>query len=393
MNEETDAHLIESDLFELIMSIFLMLFGFVTIASLILFFVYIHIVAGFMILLFTWPIWIGIFYGLFRKADKEYEEIININKHPKLNSIINELVEKTGIKRPYKVVLREGSEVSVVGLNRKKLTIGLVALKYLSRKELKAIIAHEYGHFAHKDTVMGYAIWRIELFLAIQTDTFASNIGVNFLALFVIPTFIVLWILTHFFRLTSLWYSRQVEFRADAFASNIVGKQEFANALTKYVVVSWLFDVIAEQEIANYLSQDLQLKNIYEYMSSVYIEENVKKASDNELKQKSKFMDTHPSTSERLEKLGVESVSIEVNKHYPYYLENQTKYEEDASKLYTDTVHMNVVLQNSRVTEDGEIYTYTCNKCDTVINPDEDIKCPHCGAQLEKVGLKEYKLN
>tara|TARA_Y100000031_G_C8237191_1_gene393860 strand:- start:1242 stop:1721 length:480 start_codon:yes stop_codon:yes gene_type:complete len=148
----------------------MLIFGFGMIVCFLIAIGLIIYIYNFMFIVFCWPILVGIWLGIFRKSDKGYEMKLKQKDAKKLTGIINKIIKKTGQKKPHKIILSEGSEIAVSGLFREKIIIGLATLQMLNEKDLLAIIAHEYGHFAKKDTIMGYFTYRIQNFIELQKE-------------------------------------------------------------------------------------------------------------------------------------------------------------------------------------------------------------------------------
>lgn len=389
----------KTDTFELIYSFFMLVFGIVVILCFIVVIAYLVILFNFMFLLFCWPILAGIWMGIFKKSDKGYEIELNSNDAKKLNKIIEKVTAKTGLPKPYKIILSEGSEVAVTGLFRKKLIIGLATLQLLNENDLLAIIAHEYGHFAKKDTVLGYFTYRIQLFFELQREINKQNLAFSYSIIIYLPTWLFFLFLSKYYALISLWYSRRVEYRADRFATDLVGEKEFADALVKYCVISEIFENVIPQHIIHFLQQDKQLVNIYDYMNPIYTEENVKKSFKGVLSQKSSWWSTHPSISERLEALNVKSVDVNINTNLKDFFDNQKKYEEEASEVMSHKMAYWAHLVSAQQyvepedEEDNEVNqgsAYFCTKCGSQVTED-DIHCKKCKQLLAAEGACERR--
>lgn len=104
--------------------------------------------------------------GLFFKKDsgtsKEFE--ITREKEPKLFGFLDRLARETGAPKPYKVYLSPEvnacvfynlSILNFLFPSRKNLNIGLGLVNVLSLHELKAVLAHEFGHFAQNSMKVG----------------------------------------------------------------------------------------------------------------------------------------------------------------------------------------------------------------------------------------------
>ena len=81
---------------------------------------------------------------------------------PRFHAAIREVAEKVETRPVDAVYLGPGSEISVkqegrgpfgmFGVKCRVLTVGMANLRYLTVGELKAVLAHEYAHFSHRDT-------------------------------------------------------------------------------------------------------------------------------------------------------------------------------------------------------------------------------------------------
>jgi Zn-dependent protease with chaperone function len=86
---------------------------------------------------------------------------VTAEEHPKLFAFIERLCEDTGAPLPHKVYISADvnaamiNQISVLGLilpGQKYLLIGMGLLNVLTMSELKAVLAHEFGHFSQKSS-------------------------------------------------------------------------------------------------------------------------------------------------------------------------------------------------------------------------------------------------
>jgi len=381
-------------------------FGFGVILCFIIAIAFIIYTTGLVFLFYGWPILIGIWIGLFRRNKDGYETQLSEKEGEKIYRIIDTICKKTGQKKPHKIVITEGSGVAVSGFFRKKVIIGMVAIKFMDEEDLFTILAHEYGHFANKDTVFGYLTYRIQNFIEIQKEINRQNM-VSYLFFIYIPTWFFFWLFSKYFSLISLWYSRRVEFRADNFASNLVGQQKFANTLIKYCIISDIFEDVVPRYVLHFLQQDKQIVNLYEFIKPIYSEKTIKQGFNLVLSAESSWWSTHPSISERMEMLGINKVDIQIDNKLKPLLVNQLSYEKEASTITTHKMAywMNLVAlaqaqQNQQITEDNEFadedergVAYYCAKCGTRA-ASGDIHCRKCKQLLASDGAcvkKELK--
>ncbi|MCD4759779.1 M48 family metallopeptidase [archaeon] len=324
----------QGKVFENIYTFFMFLFGFGIILAIFAILATVIYIDAFL-LIYMIPLVIGVFNGVFKSSEKGPEVEPDKKSKEKLLRLTEELNEQLGIKKTLKIILTAGSEVGVSGLFRKKIVIGLVALKFLNEKELLAILAHEYGHFTNRDTIFGYLSYRIQHFFEVQRQVNRSALGPNFFIVFTLPTWIFFELVSRYYALISLWRSRNAEYNADAYAADFVGKQSYADTLTKYYIVADIFETTVPEYVLHYLEQDKIITNLYETIRPFFTEEkNIDFVVQRALHDKSGRWSTHPSLSERLEHLGIKKVEVSFTK-VKDFLVNQKKYEENASKAIT----------------------------------------------------------
>ena len=121
---------------------------------------------------------------------------------------------------------------------KRSLILGVGALEGMTRQQLRAVLAHEYGHFSNRDTAGG------RLPAVVQSSLFASMIRIaqGGGATFYNPAWhFVRGFHALFLRIT-LGASRLREIMADEFAAVVYGGQAFADGLTHIVRRSLEFD-------------------------------------------------------------------------------------------------------------------------------------------------------
>jgi Zn-dependent protease with chaperone function len=313
---------------------FMLLFGVTTVLLVIGTAIFLLLAFHIIAILFLSPLFIGIWYGI-RKYDEGWENPLALETQPVLKEIIAELHEETGISVPNYVHITNDSSVAVTGLWKKRLLIGLIALRFLTKSELKAIIAHEYGHYSGRDTVMGYWVYRISRFMDVQTEVNKQALRFDIMIVVHLPSFIIFWLISRYYHLLIFWHKRRREYRADAFAAQTIGPQQFADALVKYIVITDLFDTVAPQHVLHYLQQGQQIINIYDYITPLYTDKNIDLAVEKALEHRSGWNDTHPSLSERLENLGVKHVTVNISSKHKSLLKDSKLLEQEASALLT----------------------------------------------------------
>ena len=107
--------------------------------------------------------------GFFSRSEMEKKELmldVTEDDQPRLFTFIRKLCDEIGVDEPHKVYLLPepnawaGMEVGLVHLftrPKRELAVGIGLINVLNLSEFKAILAHEFGHFAQKGVEAVYA--------------------------------------------------------------------------------------------------------------------------------------------------------------------------------------------------------------------------------------------
>lgn len=192
-----------------------------------------------------------------KKFDRSHLVEIQRADHPELFGMIDEIVQKVGTNFPKKVYLSADVNASVFYDSnfwsmflpiKKNLQIGLGLVNTLTKSELKAVLAHEFGHFSQKSMKVGsyvYHVNQVIFNLLFENDGYEKMIErwgnisgyfsiFNFLAVKIVKG--IQWILGKLYGLVNKTYmglSREMEFHADQIAALVAGSQPMASALMR----------------------------------------------------------------------------------------------------------------------------------------------------------------
>lgn len=183
--------------------------------------------------------------------------LVTPEEQPALFEFLNRLADETGAPRPHKVFLAPDVnaavfyDVSALNLffpSRKNLRIGLGLVNALSLSELKAVLAHEFGHFGQRAMAVGswaYTAQRIAGHIVHKRDAMDrlllgfSRVDIRVAWIGWIMRIIV-WslrsVLDTAFSLAVLAeraLSRKMEFQADLVAVSLTGSDVLIHALHK----------------------------------------------------------------------------------------------------------------------------------------------------------------
>lgn len=178
-------------------------------------------------------------------------------QQPRLFAFLHRLADEAGAPRPNRVFLSARVnaavffDMSVLNLilpSRKNLEIGLALVNVLTLSEFKAVIAHEFGHFAQRSMAIGswvYIAQQIATHIVAKRDALdkllqaLSRTDIR-IAWFGWLLSLVVWsirsLMDTLLRLVILAQrslSRQMEFQADLVAVSLTGSDELVHALHK----------------------------------------------------------------------------------------------------------------------------------------------------------------
>ena len=179
------------------------------------------------------------------------------DEQPRLFQFLHRLADEAGAPRPKRVYLSARVnaavfyDLSVFNLifpSRKNLEIGLALVNVLTLSEIKAVLAHEFGHFAQRSMAIGswvYIAQQIAAHIVAKRDAldrllkFLSGIDLRIawigwlLSLVVWSIRSLMDTLLSVVVLAQRALSRQMEFQADLVAVSLTGSDELVHALHK----------------------------------------------------------------------------------------------------------------------------------------------------------------
>ena len=228
------------------------------------------------------------------------------NRQPRLLAEIRRTAESAGQPMPAEVYLvpdvnawvsQRGGVMGVGG--RRIMGIGLALLQVLKVSELRAVIAHEFGHYHGGDVKLGPLIYRTREALVRTVLGLARHGG------FVGKPFE--WYAHLFFRVT-LAVSRHQERQADMLAARIAGPGAVARGLVTTHRAALAFRAYWASEVSSVLAAGFLpplLPGFIRYCEAPPVAADLAAATEQELREgKADPYDTHPSLRERLGALG-----------------------------------------------------------------------------------------
>lgn len=365
---------------------------------------------------------IFLFKFMFVKHKVDRSHLIEITRQdePRLFAFIDEIVNKVQTDFPKKVYLSSDVNACVFYDStfwsmflpiKKNLQIGVGLVNSVSEIELKAILAHEFGHFSQKSMKVGSYVYNVNqiihnmLYDNDSYNSIAQSWGsVNgyfafFTALAVKIVTGIQWILRQVYNVVNISYhalSRQMEFHADAVAASVTGSKPLITSLLRLDLADHSFNTVLDY-YGKKIPDSITTENLYPQQSLVmnFIATNSNLEVENDLPQltqdflnrfnKSKLVvenkwGTHPSTEDRIKEL--EKLNLEVvddNKAlaiglFQNGIELQSKF---TNKLFSSVSYSNSVVfhQNEEFFNEYKI-DFFANSFNEIFNKYYDNKNP-----------------
>jgi len=233
--------------------------------------------------------------------------LLTENDQPELLSLLKSVANEAGEAMPGEVFLL--SEVNawvaqrggVLGIgSRRIMGVGLPLLQVLNVMELRAVLAHEFGHYYGGDTRLGPLVYTMRAAMGRTIHNLAKRNSI-LQAPFV-------WYGNGALKLTQ-GVSRQQEHSADELAARIAGPEHLADALKKIHGGGTAFVPYLVQEIAPLLDQGVRPK-LAEGFGQFLAAPRIHKAIEDHVAQevasgKGEPFDSHPPLRERLHALSL----------------------------------------------------------------------------------------
>ncbi|MEU6226982.1 M48 family metallopeptidase [Streptomyces sp. NPDC047042] len=165
-------------------------------------------------------------------------------QEPELWRTVRELAERVGTRAPSRIVLTGdvnaavGEDARLLGLlpGPRRLYLGVPLMQGLTEAQLRAVIAHELGHYAGSDTRLAALTLRGRVQLQRTIANFEERAGITYRVLARVYT-----AYAELYLRTTLADSRRQEYAADASAARIAGRDATASALREIPVLDGAF--------------------------------------------------------------------------------------------------------------------------------------------------------
>lgn len=273
---------------------------------------------------------ITLIFSSFKLMKKPIHSVIGIklpvSEHPRLFSLIDEISATLGAIAPNNVVVGlepnfyvTSANVKILGdpevLKGETLYMSLPLARILTIDEIKGIIGHELGHFRGKDTHYSLKFSPVYSGLSHAISSIGGEEEAGSIA--TLPAYIVLSYILDVFHKNISEINRDREFEADKAASEVAPSSALSSSLLKIGLYSSFWSSLEEKAVARLMKGKIT-KNLSQlFLSSVNYDTNQETIPEiiNQIASQTIAhpTDSHPSTANRILKLGINIDDIDDN--------------------------------------------------------------------------------
>lgn len=288
---------------------------------------------------------------IFKKHKTDLSGMVPVTAadQPELFAFIQDIVKSVGTQFPKRIYLSadvnasvfyDSSMLSMFLPVKKNLNIGLGLVNSVNKSELKAVLAHEFGHFSQRSMKIGsyvYNVNRAIYNMLYENTSYDAMIrqwsGISgyfsiFVAMAVKVVNGIQWSLSKMYHLINIHYlslSRAMEFHADEVAAAVAGSQPLITSLMRLGLAEHSYNEVL-RFYSNHIEKGYRSVNIYAQQKDVMLFQAQQRklimteglpqvsADYSTLFQKSKLVirnqwASHPETEERVANLNRINVS------------------------------------------------------------------------------------
>ncbi len=231
--------------------------------------------------------------------------LLTAEKHPRLFEVIRAVAMRTGQPVPHEVYLVSdvnafvANRGGIMGFgSRPVMGIGLPLLQGLSIAEMKAVIAHEFGHYVGGDTRLGPWIYKTRAAIARSVENLASAQS--------LLTFPFTLYMKLFLRVSHA-VSRHQEFQADRVSAEVTSPADAGRALRRVHAIAPAYDLYWRSEVVPVIDGGFRPPLAGGFVSFLDVprhREIVEESLRTVPEENADPYDTHPPLSQRLAALG-----------------------------------------------------------------------------------------
>lgn len=242
-----------------------------------------------------------------RQKEEDPGRSLDEHEAPGLWALTREVAQVVGTRPIDEIRVTPGTELAVYergSFNERRndkaqriLILGVGVLNGFTKSSFRAVLAHEYGHFTHRDTAGGDVAIRVSA----DMINFAHSMIQSGQATWWNIAFLFLRVYHFIFRRISHGATRLQEMMADRVAVFNYGARAFKEGLSHVIYRGVEFDHLASKEISAAINANRVMQNLYEMPESKGTEEEKTVEADfnKAIHRQTTEDDTHPSPVHR----------------------------------------------------------------------------------------------
>ncbi|MCM2334731.1 MAG: M48 family metallopeptidase, partial [Anaeromyxobacteraceae bacterium] len=268
-------------------------------------------VVAIMALVSLWAVLKSLWASVMRREGGDPGLRLQPGEHPRFDAALAQAAARVGTRPVDAVFLTPGTDAAVYergnlarrlsGRTERRLILGVGLLDGMTQGQLKAVLAHEYGHFVNRDTAGGGLALSVRRSVLQMAESLASGGA----AAWYNPAWLFVTNFHKLFLRVSQGASRLQEILADRWAALAYGGQNFAAGLSHVVARSIRFDKLADASLREVVDGGLGLRNLYRYTPATPPPEAAVAAEiERAMQDEPSPYDSHPRPADRIAWVG-----------------------------------------------------------------------------------------
>ncbi len=237
------------------------------------------VVVAIVALVSVWAVLKSLWVSLVRPRQDQPGQPLDLAGHPRFEAALRQAAERVGTRPVDRVFLTPGTDAAVferggmvqqaAGRSERCLILGVGLLDGMTQGQLKAVLAHEYGHFVNRDTAGGGLALAVRRAVWQMAESLASGGAARWYN----PAWLFVTGFHKLFLRVSQGASRLQEILADRWAALAYGGAEFAAGLRHVVTRDVRFERHAEASLKEVIDAQRPLRNLYAYTPAQAVDE------------------------------------------------------------------------------------------------------------------------
>jgi Zn-dependent protease with chaperone function len=265
------------------------------------------LIVALMVAVSFWAVMKSVWASVVRRREEDPGQRLAMAEHPRFDAALHQAAARVGTRPVDAVFLTPGTDAAVYergglaarmrGKGERCLILGIGLLEGMTQGQLKAVLAHEYGHFVNRDTAGGGLALAVRRSVVQMARALASGGA----AAWYNPAWQFVVNFHKLFLRISQGASRLQEVLADRWAALAYGGAAFAGGLTHVVTASIRFDQHASASLREVVEGKRPLANLYRYVPAKPVaEDEVARKAEEALAAEPSPYDSHPRPKDRV---------------------------------------------------------------------------------------------